>query len=70
MTRVKSTTTEHRAGCLVCTGTAAIWTGKNALAVAARHHDATGHATWADQILQVRYGSADTSHPDLFEAAA
>jgi hypothetical protein len=42
-------------GCFVCNGSDAIWTSANAMAVAARHADATGHETWADQILNVRY---------------
>jgi hypothetical protein len=29
---------------------------KNAMALAAKHHDQTGHPTWADQYLMVRYG--------------
>lgn len=44
------------AGCFDCNGTDAIWFAKNAMAVAARHHDATGHATWCDQVISVRYG--------------
>lgn len=44
------------AGCFVCHSEAQ-WTGKNALALAARHHDATGHPTWCEQVMSVRYGS-------------
>jgi hypothetical protein len=33
-----------------------IWDSKNAMALAAKHHDKTGHPTWADQNLSVRYG--------------
>ena len=54
--REKATSTDQRAGCFVCNGVDAIWTGKNAQAVAARHHDATKHATWCDVYLSVRYG--------------
>lgn len=43
------------AGCFVCNGSDAIWTSKNAMAVAARHASSTGHETWADQSLSVRY---------------
>ena len=32
------------------------WDGKNTLAVAARHYDATGHSVWCDTILTTRYG--------------
>jgi hypothetical protein len=41
------------AGCFECDKT---WETRNALALAARHHDSTGHATWCDQVLIVRYG--------------
>lgn len=46
------------AGCFVCHAEAP-WHGKNALALAARHHDATGHPTWCEQVMVVRYGAAD-----------
>jgi len=45
-------------GCWTCHGGDAKWYGKNALAVAAPHHDATGHATWCEQTMSVRYGKA------------
>jgi hypothetical protein len=32
------------------------WFGPNAQGVAARHHDATGHATWCEVSLSVWYG--------------
>ena len=52
------------AGCDVCHGEGiAGWTAKNALAVAARHYDATGHPTWADQTISVSYG--ERSEPRL-----
>ena len=45
------------AGCDVCHGVGiAGWLACNALAVAARHHDATGHPTRADQTISVNYG--------------
>lgn len=45
-------------GCFVCGGSEAMWHANNAQAVAARHHDATGHATWADVALSISYGRA------------
>ncbi len=39
------------------------WFGNNAQAVAARHHDATGHMTWVDIAMSIRYG-------DTVDAAA
>lgn len=44
-------------GCFVCKGSDAMWTSPSAEGTAARHHDATGHATWADVYMTVRYGS-------------
>ena len=44
------------AGCFVCNGSDYIWNGPNAQGVAARHHDATGHTTWADVTLMIQYG--------------
>jgi cytochrome c551/c552 len=43
-------------GCFVCHGDAAKWFGPNAQGVAARHHDATGHQTWVDVCMMIRYG--------------
>jgi len=40
-------------GCNVC---GKVWESKNTLALAAKHHDATGHSTWVEQVLSVRYG--------------
>ena len=45
-----------QAGCFECYGYDARWFGPNAQGVAARHHDATGHNTWADVVMTVRYG--------------
>ena len=55
------------AGCFVCHGTDAHWTHAGAQGTAAKHHDATGHATWSDVILSVRYGqeAADPRQVDL-----
>lgn len=47
------------AGCFVCNGSDALWTSENAQGVAARHHDATGHETWCDVSLMIRYGGND-----------
>lgn len=53
------------AGCFVCHGNDACWFKKNALAIAARHHDATGHPTWCEQTLFVHYGDrASIKEPD------
>ena len=46
-------------GCYQCHGYEAHWSSKNSMAVAARHHDATGHTTWVNQTLGVTYGSRD-----------
>ncbi|WP_257575645.1 hypothetical protein [Sphingomonas sanguinis] len=58
------------AGCVTCHGQGTGWTGANALALAARHHDATGHATWCDTHLSVRYGNAqlDARQIDIEDA--
>lgn len=48
-----------RAGCFSCWGSDCHWTGKNAQAVAARHHDATGHETWADVYMSITYGERE-----------
>lgn len=71
MSRRTFTATDVSAGCFVCHGSDAVWTSKNALALAARHHDSTGHQTWAEQHLSIRYGAdAEAAHPDMFEATA
>lgn len=44
------------AGCYQCNGADALWHEKNAQAVAARHHDATGHTTWVDVSMSITYG--------------
>lgn len=54
-----------KAGCFVCNGGEAIWHGPNAQAVAARHHDATGHETWADVHLFVSYGNSPKEATEL-----
>jgi len=40
-----------------------MWHGPNAQGVAARHHDATGHTTWADVTLMIRYGDDNEKIP-------
>lgn len=52
---LKSTGVHVQAGCFVCAGSDAMWTAPNAMAVAVRHATATGHETWADQVLAVRW---------------
>lgn len=70
MKRLARTSSTVVGGCFVCNGSAAIWTAKNAMAIAARHHDTTGHSTWAQQSLFVRYGADTNNHPDLFQENA
>ena len=59
------------AGCFQCWGSEAHWQTKNAQALAARHHDATGHETWVDVNMSIRYGdssrSVDPRQEKLFE---
>lgn len=59
MSRHRTTTTEGRAGCYACFGSTPQWNGKTAMMLAARHHDSTGHQTWAEQILLVTYGRGE-----------
>ena len=59
--RETRTSSDNRAGCFACNASDVMWTGANAMAVAARHHDATGHETWAEQHLSIRYGSSAKS---------
>ncbi len=61
-----------RAGCFVCHDGNANWTGPNAQGVAARHHDATKHATWCDVYMGIRYGDngADPRQTDIEDAIA
>lgn len=58
MSRDTSTSRDVTAGCFTCGGCEAIWQGGQAQGTAARHHDATGHPTWCDVVMSVRYGSA------------
>ncbi|GAA3708298.1 hypothetical protein GCM10022268_17040 [Sphingomonas cynarae] len=59
MSRPTVTTRAHQAGCVVCHGSEARWTGANARALAARHHDHTKHETWYGLSMAVRYGEAE-----------
>lgn len=40
-----------------CDGCAAEWTARNAQALAALHHDRTGHVTRVEKVLAVVYGT-------------
>lgn len=63
-TRKHRTTLLVSALCRVCPKT---WDGANAQACAARHCDATGHATRVDSRMVVDYGEeADVGQGDLF----
>lgn len=74
MMRHTATSRDVRGGCFACHGTDAHWHGPQAQGTAARHHDATGHQTWVDVYMSVRYGKdgysdfhvetrLNTSHP-------
>ena len=56
MTRVTATSRDVMAGCFTCHGSDAAWWGPQSQGTAARHHDATGHPTWCDVSMSVRYG--------------
>ncbi len=43
-------------GCFDCWGSDGHWFGPNAQGVAARHHDKTGHITWVDVTMSIKYG--------------
>ena len=62
--RRRITHTNAIAGCFVCNGSDAIWTGANAVACAARHADAHGHKTWADQTISIKYLPASSGGKD------
>ena len=49
-----------------------MWTGSNAQGVSARHHDLTGHPTWCEVNLSIRYGerTADPQQVDLEDVLA
>lgn len=48
---------DAKGGCRTCHGSETYWWSRNAVACAARHHDATGHPTWAEQTIVVHYGT-------------
>lgn len=71
MNRSTATSRELRAGCFVCHDGIAHWTGANAQALAARHHDRTGHGTWCEVQLSITYGSeSDDRQTDIEDAIA
>lgn len=52
-----------QAGCFQCHNGNAHWRAKNAQGVAARHAKATGHETWVEVVLMLRYGAKDKPQP-------
>ncbi|WP_294321549.1 hypothetical protein [uncultured Sphingomonas sp.] len=72
MTHDTFTTRHLTAGCSVCHGTDAHWTGPNAQALAAQHHDRTKHHTWCEVHLSIRYGTdvRDDRQADIEDAIA
>ena len=59
MSRQTFTSRDVNAGCFQCSGTEPRWRGGNAQGVAARHADATGHETWVDVYLSIKYRRQD-----------
>lgn len=72
MTRDTFTERHLKAGCFVCHGTDAHWTGPNAQALTAQHHDRTKHHTWCEVHLSIRYGTdvRDDRQADIEDAIA
>jgi hypothetical protein len=72
MMRETFTSRDVRAGCFTCHGSDAHWYGAQAQGTAARHHDATGHPTWSDIVLCVRYGrdAVTSAQLDIEDAIA
>jgi hypothetical protein len=56
MSRTTSVARDAFAGCFECHGSEAIWWTKNCQGIAARHHDATGHTTWVEVNMSIKYG--------------
>lgn len=56
--RKRSTTISRdmSAGCFVFEDGGKVWVGATAQAIAARHHDLTGHTTWCICNMTIRYG--------------
>ena len=65
MSRVTATSRDVMAGCFVCHGVEAHWRGPQVQGLAARHHDITGHPTWCDVQMSVRYGRAPADDRQL-----
>jgi hypothetical protein len=57
--RVYSVARDVKSACFVCHGDIAHWHGPNAQALAALHHDKTGHQTWVDVNMCITYGESD-----------
>ena len=72
MTRPTARSRDTLAGCFICHGDAPFWTSANAQALAARHHDRTGHQTWCRIALSVTYGivAGDECQIDIEDAIA
>jgi hypothetical protein len=70
--RRTATSRELSAGCFVCHGDQPRWFSANAQALAAQHHDRTGHATWCEVHLSICYGrdAADERQVDIEDAIA
>lgn len=70
--RLTRTSSDRSAGCFTCNGSNPMWTGKNAQALAARHHDKHQHQTWCDVHLSIVYGAAqaDPRQTDIEDAIA
>lgn len=50
------------AGCFDCWGSDAHWFTRNAMGLAAQHHDRTGHITWCEQVVNVTYGGRTSDY--------
>lgn len=70
--RVKQVQRTVVGGCLECHGTAICWSGPQAIGTAALHHDRTGHMTWCDVMMTIRYGAlvVDARQTDIEDAIA
>lgn len=55
LTSRHSGVTHAMGGCFDCNGTEALWHARNAVACAANHARATGHHTWAEQVISTNY---------------
>jgi hypothetical protein len=59
ITSRRSGVTHAMGGCWDCNGGDALWHARNAVAVAARHASATGHHTWAEQVIASSFNPKD-----------